>query len=212
MTTEATRSERIRQTVDRNLQLSVHPSFLEPCLPKALHNFTELKHPRLKFKVFTHLFRHLKLQPLSEELSQHPYCDLLSLSPQQWSTFKDLLGALYFLDEVKTTIGYFKKKLLLSLISEKGYDFIIRRGSLYTPLLKNIAVPSCDGELEQRIHAAGKFLTEYLWTQQSEPLLQRLVLKFNNHSMWNFQHVIDPHLQQQLFNICQHLLKETEVF
>ena len=115
------------------------------------------------------------------------------------------------MDEVKTTIGYFKKKLLLSLISEKGYDFIIHRGSLYAPMLESIAVPPCKGELEQRIHAVGKFLTEYLWTQQPQPLLQRLVLKFDNGTTWNFQHVIDPHLQQQLFNICRHLLKETEV-
>ena len=212
MTTDATRSERIRQTVDRNFRLSVHSSFLDPYLPKALHNFTALKHPRLKFKVFAHLFRHLKLKPLSEELSQHPYCDFLDLSPQQWSTFRDLLGALYFLDEVKTTVSYFKKKLLLELISEKGYNFALHRGNLYAPILKNIAVPSCNGELEQKIHAAGKFLTEYLWTQQPEPLLQRFVLKFNNRATWNFQHVIDPHLQQQLFNICRHLLKETEVF
>ena len=211
MTTDATRSERIRQTVDRNFRLSVHSSFLEQHLPKALHNFAALKHPRLKFKVFTYLFHRLKLEPLSEELSQHPYDDFLALSPQQWNTFINLPGALYFLDEVKTTIGYFKKKLLLSLISEKGYDFIIHRGSLYAPMLESIAVPPCKGELEQRIHAVGKFLTEYLWTQQPQPLLQRLVLKFDNGTTWNFQHVIDPHLQQQLFNICRHLLKETEV-
>jgi hypothetical protein len=129
-----------------------------------------------------------------------------------WSTFKDLLGALYFLDEVKTTVSYFKKKLLLELISEKGYDFALHRGNLYAPILKTIAIPLRNGELEQRIHAVGKFLTEYLWTQQPEPLLQRFVLKFNNRATWNFQHVIDPHLQQQLFNICRHLLKETEVF
>ncbi len=212
MTTDATRSERIRQTVDRNFRLSVHSSFLDQCLPKALHNFTALQHPRLKFKVFTHLFRYLKLKPLSEELSQHQYCDFLALSPQQWSTFKDLLGALYFLSEVKTTVDYFKKKLLLSLISEKGYNFIVHRGSLYAPILESIAVPPCSGELEQRIPAVGKFLTEYLWTQQPEPLIQRLILKFNNGSTWNFYHVIDPHLQQQLFNVCRHLLKETEVF
>ena len=211
MTTDATRSERIRQTVDRNFRLSVHSSFLEQHLPKALHNFAALEHPRLKFKVFTYLFHRLKLEPLSEELSQHPYDDFLALSPQQWNTFINLPGALYFLDEVKTTIGYFKKKLLLSLISEKGYDFIIHRGSLYAPMLESIAVPPCKGELEQRIHAVGKFLTEYLWTQQPQPLLQRLVLKFDNGTTWNFQHVIDPHLQQQLFNICRHLLKETEV-
>ena len=211
MTTDATRSEQIRQTVDRNFRLSVHSSFLDPYLPKALRNFTALKHPRLKFKIFAHLFRHLKLKPLSEELSQHPYCDFLDLSPQQWSTFKNLLGALYFLDEVKTTVSYFKKKLLLELISEKGYDLLLHRGSLYAPMLKNIAIPSCSGELEQRIHAVGKFLLEYLWTQQPQPLLQRLVLKFNDGSTWNFQHVIDPNLQQQLFNIYKHLLKETEV-
>ena len=212
MTTNATRSERIRQTVDRNFRLSVHPSFLEPYLPKALHNFTALKHPRLKLKVLAHLFHRLKLEPLSEELSQHPYYEFLSLSSQQWSTFINLPGALYFLDEVKTTIGYFKKKLLLSLISENGYDFIIHRGSLYAPMLESIAVPPCSGELEQRMHAVGKFLLEYLWTQQPQPLLQRLVLKFNNGSTWNFYHVIDPHLQRQLFNVCRHLLKETEVF
>ena len=78
-------------------------------------------------------------------------------------------------------------------------------------MLKNIAIPSYSGELEQRIHAVGKFLLEYLWTQQPQPLLQRLVLKFNDGSTWNFQHVIDPNLQQQLFNIYKHLLKETEV-
>ena len=211
MTTDVTRSERIRQTVDRNFRLSVHSSFLDQCLPKALHNFTALQHTRLKFKVFTHLFRHLKLQPVSEELSQHPYNDFLALSPQQWSTFINLPGALYFLHEVRTTVGYFKKKLLLELISEKGYDFIIHRGSLYAPMLGNIAVPPCNGELKQRIHAVGKFLTEYLWTQQPQPLLQRLVLKFDNGTTWNFRHVIDPNLQQQLLNVYKHLLKGTEV-
>lgn len=211
MITDATRSELIRQTVDRNFRLSVHPSFLEQYLPKALHNFTELKHPRLKFKLFTHLFRQLKLKTLSEELSKHPYNDFLNLSPRQWSTFINVPGALYFLDEVKTTVNHFKKKLLLELISEKGYDLLLHRGSLYAPILKNIAIPSYSGELEQRIHAVGKFLLEYLWTQQPQPLLQRLVLKFNDGSTWNFQHVIDPNLQQQLFNIYKHLLKETEV-
>ena len=212
MTTEATRSERIRHTVDRNFRLSVHPSFVDRYLPKALHNFESLKHPRLKLKVLAHLFHRLKLQPVSEELSQHPYNDFLVLSPQQWGTFINLPGALYFLNEVKTTVSYFKKKFLLALISENGYDFAVHRGSLYAPMLQNIAVPSCAGELEERIHTIGKFLLEYLWTQQPQPLLQRLVLKFNSDSTWNFQHVIDPHLQQQLLNIYKHLLKETEVF
>ena len=53
------------------------------------------------------------------------------------------------------------QKLLLSLISEKGYNFIVHRGSLYAPILESIAVPLCSGELEQRIPAVGKFLTEY---------------------------------------------------
>lgn len=210
MTTDATRSERIRQTVDRNFRLSVHPSFLDQYLPKALHNFTALKHPRLKLKVLAHLFHRLKLEPLFDEAAQSPYSNFLTLSPQQWSTFINLPGALYFLDEVKTTISFFKKKLLLSLLSANGYDFVIHRGNLYAPMLESIAVPPCSGELEQRICAVGKFLLEYLWTQQPQPLLQRLVLKFNSGSTWNFQHVIDPNLQQQLLNIYKHLLKETE--
>lgn len=116
------------------------------------------------------------------------------------------------MDEVKTTVDHFKKKLLLSLISEKGYDFVIRRGNLYAPTLQSIAVPTCAGELERRIRATGIFLLEYLWTQQPRPLLQRLVLKFNNGTAWNFRHVIEPNLQRQLFNVYGHLLKETESF
>ena len=210
MTINPTISERIRQSVACNLQLSVHPSFLEKCLPKALHNFMALRHPRLKLKILTYLLHRLKLDPVSEELLHHPYRCFLSLSPQQWSIFTDRLGSLYFLEEIKTTVDHFKKRILVSLISEKGYNFIVHRGNLYTPILKNISVPHCSGELDQRIRNVGRFLLEYLWTQQPQPLLQRFVLNFNNTLMWNFQHIIDPHLQQQLFNICKHLLKETE--
>lgn len=193
-----------------NLPSAIHPSYLSKFLPKPLQNFSNFQSQRLKSKIALYLFHKCKLEPISKELLQHPYCCFASTSIERWNLLSYLLGALYFLQEIRKIVHHFDKQILRSLLSEPCYNLVIHRGNLYAPILQLISVPKCEGELEQRIRTAGKFLLGYLWSQQPKPWLQRFLLKMPSHKTLNFQPTVHEHLQHQLFTICKHLQKEME--
>ena len=165
---------------------------------------------RLKAKLDAYLWNTLQLQPILSEHLKHPYYFFLSVTAHQWQALLQMLGGIYCLDAVKKRIRT-EERQSLTFLSDKLYTFVLKQGNFYAPILKTIvSIESDSDNWMQSVQRSGRFLLEYLWTQQPVPLVQRFSLIMPPGYSWNFRHVIDAVNQRQLYNICKYLLKMIE--
>ena len=196
----------LKEIVHMNAFEEMHPSFLSQVLPEAWSILPKFTNVYLKFKIHFLLNRLLKIQPVTEELHEHPYAELLEYSGEDWILLERILGAIYWVKDVKKMIDRQKKEDLLIYLTREIYFFVLRSGDLYAPILNEIKFISTANEIEDRIRDTGHFLLEYLWVQQPEPFIERFTLKMKSDIVWNFRHIIDPVLQHRLLGLCKRLL------
>jgi len=196
----------LREMVYMNVFEEMHPSFLSQILPEVWRELPKFTNVYLKFKAHFLLNKVLNAQPITEELYEHPYVNLLKFSEKDWMALEKLLGAIYLIRDVKKMIDRQKKEDLLIYLTQEIYFFVLKSGDLYAPILNEIHLSNTSDELENRIKEAGHFLLEYLWSQQPEPLIKRFTLKMRSDIAWDFRHIIDPMLQHRLLGLCKRLL------
>ncbi len=189
---------------------NVHGTFLKKYIPELVKYLPKISNPYLIHNIQVFLNKKLKLLTVEVKYYTHPYLFLLMIDPSVLLWLKKLLGALFCLKEIKKVIDKQKKKELLAFLGEEVYFFVIKQGDLYVPFIEKI-----NGMLEPEfsvnsIETIGQFLLEYLWCRQPECLVQRFVLRFDAGLSWNFRHVVDSDLQNQLLVLCKRLLKQRE--
>ena len=184
----------------------VHPSFLKNILPEKLHSFQRLSNPYIVFKVQRYVRKKLGIAPLTLQLFNHPYFVFLTLDFSAFEWLVKVLGALHVIRDVKQAVTCDEKSKLIQFLSPDTYDFVLRQGDLFKPFLPAINVPQQRHELTENMRQIGHFYMEYLWCQQPEILRQYFVMKMASDLSWDFEHVVEPLAQQQLFTLCNRLL------
>ena len=189
---------------------SIHPSFLTKCIPELYVYLSRITNTYLTFRIQNFLEEKLNLSPVEKNVCSHPHLFLLMIEPHQLIWLKKTLGAVYCLQNIRKVIDKQKKKELLEYLGEETYSFVIRQGELYEPFISKINVHLPQEFSSQEVEAAGQFLLEYLWCRQPECLIQRFTLRFDSSVTWDFRHVVDCELQEQLLNLCRRLLRQEE--
>lgn len=189
---------------------SIHTSFLTKYIPELFDYLSKITNTYLTFRIQNFLEKKLEILPIEKKVCSHPYLFLLMIEPHQLIWLKKTLGALYCLKDIRKIIDKQKKKNLLEFLGEENYLFIIKQGELYEPFIRKIKINLPQDFSTQGIEDAGQFLFEYLWSRQPECLIQRFVLRFNSSISWEFRHVVDCELQDQLLNLCRRLLRQEE--
>jgi hypothetical protein len=119
------------------------------------------------------------------------------------------LGALFFTEAIKKVVTKQQREQLTSLLGTTIYECILKRASLFMPLLPcNIAPKFSQPDLPANILEAGQFFQEYCLCNSSEPLLKRFTLKFDPTFTWNFEHRTDPTEQMKLISLCDLLINK----
>ena len=194
----------LRPWIACNFELDMHPSFYEKIFPECLRSLQRFTNPRLRYKLQIFAANKLQLLAIPPESLEHPYLKLLQYTPSKWLCLKKALGAIYCAQEIKQIIQSQQQNEISAFLSPKLYHWVLQQGPFYMPLFSDLETPCQEESLVAKIDLVGKFLLEYLWTQQSEALQQRFTLKFAKNETWNFRHVIDPNLQTKIYNfICR---------
>ncbi len=198
----------LKKMVHVNVYEEIHPSFLVRFLPNTWKNLPNFTNASLRFRSQWLLNKSLNVQPVTLDLCEHPYMQLLDISYKSWLCLEKVWGAIYWTHEIKKLVNRQDKEDLLRYLTQEIYVFVLKMGDLYAPILNTIPLLNVPDKLNERITSAGRFLLEYLWAQQPEPLIQRFVLKMPLGIPWNFRHVVDPVLQHKLMGLCKRLLMQ----
>ena len=192
----------LKSWVAYNFELDMHPSFYEKIFPECLQPIQRFTNPCLRHKLQIFAVNKLQLLAIPPELLKHPYSKLLQYTSSKWLYLKKALGAIYCTQEIKQIIQNQQQNEISTFLSPELYHWVLHQGPLYMPLFSELENPYQQEEsLVTKIDFVGKFLLEYLWTQQPESLQQRFTLKFSKNEPWNFRHVIDPNLQIKIYNL-----------
>ena len=189
---------------------NIHESFLRKYLPDLVDFSPKISNPYLIFKIQSFLEKKLNLPAIEKKFCTHPYLFLLMQAPDQLHWLEKILGALYCIKEIKKVIDRPKKRELLDFLGEELYSFVIKQGGLYVPFIAKINITLEQDISITTIENTGHFLLEYLWCHQPDCLMQRFILRFDAAKIWDFRHVIDCDLQDQLLNLCRRLLRQKE--
>lgn len=189
---------------------NIHSSFLTKCIPELYVYLSKLTNTYLTFRLQAFIEKKLNLPPIEKNVCSHPHLFLLMLEEQQLIFLKKTLGALYCLQSIRKIIDKPTKKALVEFLGEKTYFFVLKQGELYEPFIKKININLPQEFSTKEIEAAGQFLLEYLWCRQPDCLIQRFLLRFDASTSWDFRHVVDCELQDQLLNLCRRLLRQEE--
>lgn len=189
---------------------SIHPSFLTKFIPELFNHLSKITNTYLTFSIQNFLEKKLEILPVEKKVCLHPHAFLLMIERHQLIWLKKILGALYCLKNIRKVIDRQTKKELLEFLGEQNYHFVIKQGELYEPFIRKIKINLPQEFSTQEIENAGQFLLEYLWCRQPECLIQRFVLRFDSLIPWDFRHVVDCELQDQLLNLCRRLLRQEE--
>ena len=202
--------ETIQTMLLLNDSSNIHESFLRKYIPDLVDFSTKISNPYLIFKIQSFLEKKLNLPAIEKNFCMHPYLFLLMQEPDQLLWLEKILGALYCIKDIKKVIDKQQKRELLDFLGENLYLFTLRQGVLYVPFIEKINV-TLEREFSiKTIENTGHFLLEYLWCRQPESLIQRFVLRFDAAKTWDFRHVVDRNLQDQLLNLCRRLLRQKE--
>lgn len=189
---------------------SIHPSFLTQYIPELFDYLSKITNTYLTFSIQNFLEKKLEILPIEKKVCLHPHLFLLMIEPHQLIWLKKTLGALYCLKSIRKVIDKQKKKEMVEFLGEENYLFVIKQGELYEPFIRKIKINLPQEFSTQEIENTGQFLFEYLWSRQPECLIQRFILRFDSSIPWDFRHVVDCELQDQLLNLCRRLLRQEE--
>lgn len=187
-----------------------HPQYLKHYLNLAL-DFSKIQNPFLKRNLGQLLRRKLQLPKLLLDNLQSPISDWFNLSDSFLLELQYLLGGIYCEKLIKKVIIKTEHDRLLQFFGEEKYACIMKRVSLYKPLIsKRIQVKIQAQDLIEIIKEVGRYLFLYALGNVEKNVLQRFTLKFNNTVSWEKPELIDPEAQIKLLQLC-HLLMTKEL-
>ncbi|MDR2769263.1 MAG: SctK family type III secretion system sorting platform protein [Puniceicoccales bacterium] len=186
----------------------VHPHALTQYLPQEFP-FQRITNKKILQHLNAHLRKKLDVLEFPLKNLESPLRKWLLLPLQTLLDLQHLLGALFFAETIKKVVMKRQHEQLTSLLGTTIYECILKRASLFMPLLPcNITPKFSKPDLSANIIEAGQFFQEYCLCNSSEPLLKRFTLKFNPTLTWNFEHRTDPTEQMKLISLCNLLINK----
>jgi hypothetical protein len=186
----------------------VHPHVLTQYLPKELP-FQRITNKKILQHLNAYLQKKLDVLEFPIKNLESPLREWLLLPLQTLLGLQRLLGALFFAEAIKKVVMKRQHEQLTSLLGTMIYECILKRASLFMPLLPcNITPKFSQPDLFANILEAGHFFQEYCLCNSSKPLLKRFTLKFNPTLTWNFEHRTNPIEQMKLISLCNLLINK----